>query len=148
MSIKALSCECGNFRRNLLNQHEARELYVDHSAFCLQVFLVSERALGTDNAGEHEHEHVHAHAGTHSQTPIGVMGDHMLHKKGEWMLSFRYMYMDMGGNRIGTDRVSSDFIVQNVPNRFFGMPMQPPTLRIVPTEMTMDMVMFGAMWAA
>ncbi len=111
----------------------------------LQAFLVSERALGTDNAGEHEY--VHEHAGAHSQTPIGVMGDHMLQKKGEWMLSFRYMYMDMGGNRIGTDRVSSDFIAQNIPNRFFGMPMQPPTLRIVPTEMTMDMVMFEAMWA-
>ncbi|MEL7113935.1 MAG: transporter, partial [Pseudomonadota bacterium] len=26
--------------------------------------------------------------------PIGVMADHR-HKKGEWMFSYRYMYMDM-----------------------------------------------------
>lgn len=78
--------------------------------------------------------------------PIGVMGDHM-HKAGEWMLSYRYMYMDMDGNRIDDDGVSPDYIVANVPNRFFGMMGQPPNLRIVPTEMTMDMHMFGAMYA-
>ena len=33
-----------------------------------------------------------------SHAPIGVMGEHM-HKKGEWMLSYRYMYMDMEGSR-------------------------------------------------
>jgi hypothetical protein len=78
--------------------------------------------------------------------PIGVMGEHM-HKKGEWMLSYRYQYMDMEGNRIGETEVSNDFIVQNVANRFFGAPGQPPTLRIVPTSMTMEMHMFGAMYA-
>ena len=81
-----------------------------------------------------------------SHAPIGVMGDHM-HKKGEWMLSYRYMYMDMEGSRIGDTEVSPDFIVQNVANRFFGTPGQPPTLRVVPTSMTMDMHMFGAMYA-
>ena len=30
-----------------------------------------------------------------SHAPIGVMGDHM-HKKGKFMTSYRYMYMDMG----------------------------------------------------
>jgi len=77
--------------------------------------------------------------------PIGVMGDHM-HHKGEWMLSYRYMRMDMDGNRIGTDEVSDAQILQ-VPNRFFGAPMQPPFLRVVPTRMTMDMHMLGAMYA-
>ncbi len=84
--------------------------------------------------------------------PIGIVGQHMnmgdhMHMKGEVMVSFRYMYMDMEGNRIGKDRVSPDFIVQNVPNRFFGLPGQPPTLRIVPLSMTMEMAMLGAMWA-
>ncbi len=59
------------------------------------------------------------------------------------MLSYRYMHMDMDGNRIGTRNVSPRTIVQTVPNRFAG----PPTLRIVPTNMTMDMHMFGAMYA-
>ena len=59
------------------------------------------------------------------------MGEHM-HKKGEWMLSYRYMHMDMDGSRIGTKKVSPQTIATTVPNRFFGQPMQPPTLRIVP----------------
>ena len=77
--------------------------------------------------------------------PIGVMGDHV-HKKGEWMLSYRYMHMDMDGSRIGTNNVSTSQILQ-VPNRFAAPPNQPPFLRIVPTHMTMDMHMFGAMYA-
>jgi len=67
--------------------------------------------------------------------PIGVMGDHM-HKAGEFMLSYRFMRMDMAGNRIGTDEVSPEEIVTTV-----------PTLRVVPTEMPMNMHMFGAMYA-
>ena len=78
--------------------------------------------------------------------PIGVMGDHA-HKKGEVMFSLRHMHMDMGGNQIGTDGISPEEIVTTVPNRFFGMPGQPPTLRIVPTEMRVDMTMVGAMVA-
>ncbi len=78
--------------------------------------------------------------------PIGVMADHA-HKKGEAMLSVRHMHMEMVGNQIGTDSVSPDAIVTTIPNRFFGMPGQPPTLRIVPTAMRTDMTMIGAMYA-
>ncbi len=81
-----------------------------------------------------------------SHAPIGVMGDHM-HHKGEWMISYRFMTMEMKGSRDGSSDISRDEIVTTVPNRFFGMPMQPPTLRVVPTEMTMDMHMFGLMYA-
>jgi len=77
--------------------------------------------------------------------PIGVMGDHR-HHEGELMLSYRFMQMQMEGNLIGDDEVTPDEIVTTVPNRFFGLPMQPPTLRVVPTEMTMDMHVFGAMY--
>ncbi|MHA1574245.1 MAG: transporter, partial [Alphaproteobacteria bacterium] len=78
--------------------------------------------------------------------PIGIMGDHV-HKKGEWMFSYRYMHMDMDGSRIGTRNVSPQTIVSTVPNRFAGMMDQPATLRIVPLWMTMDMHMLGAMYA-
>lgn len=77
--------------------------------------------------------------------PIGVMGDHR-HHKGELMLSVRYMRMWMEGNRIGEADVSPEAIVTSVPNRFFGRRGQPPTLRVVPTEMSMDMYMAGAMY--
>jgi len=78
--------------------------------------------------------------------PVGVMGDHV-HKEGEWMLSYRYMRMDMKGSRDGTNRLNPEEIVTGNANPFFGMPMQPPTLRIVPLEMTMEMHMAGLMYA-
>ncbi|MEM6550162.1 MAG: transporter [Pseudomonadota bacterium] len=78
--------------------------------------------------------------------PIGVMGDHM-HEAGEVMFSYRYMNMQMEGSRDGTDELSPETIVTTVANPFFGTPGQPPTLRVVPTEMTMQMHMFGMMYA-
>lgn len=74
--------------------------------------------------------------------PIGVMGDH-LHGRGEVMLSYRAMLMGMEGNRIGTDEVSPETIVSTVEN----VNAPPPTLRVVPVDMTMTMHMIGAMWA-
>jgi hypothetical protein len=60
-----------------------------------------------------------------SHAPLGVMGaDTMM--KGMWMLSYRYMRMEMDGNLIGEDSVSPEQIVTTVPNRFFGLPGQPP----------------------
>ena len=84
------------------------------------------------------------HADSHA--PIGVMGDH-LHEAREWMLSYRFLRMKMSGNRDGTDNLSQSEIATSVRNPFFGRPGQPPTLRVVPTEMTMDMHMFGGMYA-
>lgn len=74
--------------------------------------------------------------------PIGVMGDH-LHGKGEWMVSYRFMRMHMEDNRDGTDSLSPEEIVTNFANPFAG----PATLRVVPTEMTTNMHMLGAMYA-
>lgn len=72
-----------------------------------------------------------AHTG--SQAPVGVMGDH-LHKAGDWMLSYRFMRMDMEGSRDGTDRIST----QDVFDRGYMM---------APTSMTMEMHMVGLMYA-
>lgn len=63
------------------------------------------------------------------------------------MFSYRFMSMDMEGNLSGSNDISPDTIVTTVPNRFFGSPGQPPTLRVVPLDMTMDMHMFGMMYA-
>ena len=49
-------------------------------------------------------------ANSQSHAPIGVMADHM-HKSGEWMFSYRYMYMEMEGNRDGTNSISPDEII-------------------------------------
>ncbi len=85
------------------------------------------------------------HRAANAHAPIGVMGDHA-HDRGELMFSYRFMRMDMQGSRVAGSRISPTEIATTVPNRFFGTPGQPPTLRVVPTEMTMDMHMFGAMY--
>jgi hypothetical protein len=76
-----------------------------------------------------------------SHAPIGVMADHT-HEKGEWMVSYRFMRMEMDGSRDGTDSLSPEAITA-IPNRF----APPAGLRVVPTRMTMDMHMIGAMYA-
>lgn len=64
--------------------------------------------------------------------PIGVMGDHT-HEAGEWMLSYRYMFMDMEDNRDGTSRVSTEEIHED--------------FMVAPERMRMEMHMLGAMYA-
>lgn len=73
-------------------------------------------------------EHVHERPDTHA--PIGVMGDHVM-DEGEIMFSYRYMKMQMDGNRTGTDSVSTPL----------------PDFMISPLSMDMDMHMLGFMYA-
>ena len=77
-----------------------------------------------------------------SHAPIGVMGDH-LHKKGEWMVSYRYMRMDMEDNIQGDKSISPTAIATQITNP--NAP--PPTVRVVPLEMMSDMHMLGLMYA-
>ena len=105
-----------------------------HAVWCCIGTAVSFNAA----AQEHLRADDHAH--------IGVMGEHY-HEAGELMVSYRYMSMPMGENLMGSDTVSAEEIVTSVPNRFFGNPGQPPTLRIVPTQMDMQMHMVGVMYA-
>ena len=64
-----------------------------------------------------------------AKEPIGVMGAHSHHEDG-WMLSYRFMRMDMDGNRDGTDSVSAPL----------------PGFMVSPLKMTMDMHMLGGMY--
>ena len=64
--------------------------------------------------------------------PISVMGDH-LHGKGEWMFSYRYMYMHMEDLKQGSDDASFE--------NALGQTMA------TPTRMPMNMHMLGAMFA-
>jgi len=63
---------------------------------------------------------------------VNIQESH-IHKKDEWMLGYRYMYMDMQGLQAGTNRLSSDDILQNY--------------QIAPTHMSMEMHMFSLMYA-
>ena len=64
--------------------------------------------------------------------PIGVMGDHT-HNAGEFMFSYRYKFMDMNDNRIGTNKVSNQKVLED--------------FMVTPTDMTMQMHMFSLMFA-
>ena len=122
--------------------------------------LVSALLLGSCIAApafaqsNHDH-HNHAHHGHHgvaisgseghvhaSTVPAGIMGDHV-HEKGGWMLSYTVMRMEMKDNRNGTDGLSPLEISGDFANTTGS---GPATLRIVPTEMRMDMHMLGAMY--
>ena len=63
--------------------------------------------------------------------PIGVMGEHM-HHKNEFMLSYRYMYMEMDGNRSGSNRLSTAEVLDS--------------FMVAPTDMSMEMHMLGLMF--
>jgi hypothetical protein len=84
----------------------------------------------------------HSTTQANGHAPISVMGDH-LHKKGEFMFSYRFMNMQMSGNLQGNDSISNDEIVSSVIN-----PNAPPAnVRVVPQEMTTQMHMLGFMYA-
>ncbi len=110
----------------------------------------------SEHSHPHTHRHDHPHADGHhgdedpehgehthhdklprpdGHAPIGVMGDHR-HAKGEWMLSYRYSRMRMDGNLDGTNDRSIGEIVR--PGGDF---------LVTPTDMDMQMHMFGIMWA-
>jgi hypothetical protein len=107
-------------------------------------------AQSTEAAGEEMDHSMHMNMGemlrADSHAPVGVTGADLM-MKGRWMVSYSFMRMEMKDNLDGTSSISPEEIVTTVPNIFFGTPGQPPTLRVVPTEMTTDMHMLGVMYA-
>ena len=66
--------------------------------------------------------------------PIGVMGEH-LHAKEQFMASYRYQFMRMEQNFVGTGSVSD------------GSVLADPRFLVAPTDMDMEMHMVGFMYA-
>ncbi len=73
--------------------------------------------------------------------PAGIAGTNM--PTGAFMLNFRSMYMSMEGNRVGTNSISPETIVTTIPNPNGG----PPTLRVAPERMNVQMQMLMGMYA-
>lgn len=78
------------------------------------------------------HDHHHDHASYIDYSPVGVMGSHT-HETGNMMFSYRFMNMQMDGMRDGTDDMTDAEVLQD--------------FMVTPTRMTMQMHMFGAMYA-
>ncbi len=86
----------------------------------------------------------HRHAGhikniPDSHAPLGVMGDH-LHKKGEWMISYRNMSMQMDGMRDGSNELSNTEVLTS-------STANPTNYVVTPTQMNTQMHMVGGMYA-
>jgi hypothetical protein len=84
----------------------------------------------------HTHDASADHAGHATPAPIGVMGDH-LHPRGDWMVTYRYMHMDMEGSLKGGNHISNREIISPTGENFM----------VTPTAMSMDMHMLGVMYA-
>ena len=84
--------------------------------------------------------HEYSSARPDSHAPINVMGDHT-HNAGEWMVSYRYSYMEMNGLMNGDSSVPSS-AVHNDSTFSAGAGM-----RKAPTKMDMHMQMIGIMHA-
>ena len=94
-------------------------------------------AIGSNNAladGGSTEKSQHLRSDSHA--PISIMGDHM-HKKDEFMVSYRYMFMGMDGYQSGS---SSSNYTDARKNPLGGNYMT------VPEEMDMKMHMIGAMY--
>ena len=77
-----------------------------------------------------------------SHGPISIMGDHT-HKKNDFMFSYRFMSMHMNNIKQGTKKVS----VGNTMRAPNGASNGSGTYMNAPEKMSMDMHMFGAMYA-
>ena len=98
------------------------------AALCALALVCGPLSASADSFGIYSRPDAHA--------PISVMGDH-LHKRGEWMLSYRAMWMDMDGNRDGTRRLSDEAVL---------FPVGGDTFPVTPTKMDMEMHMVGVMY--
>ena len=102
--------------------------YYNETFYCNYTYLYSHFSSLSAHEGPWTSARPDGHA------PISVMGDHM-HAMGEWMVSYRYMSMEMEGLLKGSKTLAPTMMATGfMPN-------------MLPTEMTMDMHMFGTMYA-
>ncbi len=64
----------------------------------------------------------------------GLFGVYAFPEKGQFVTGINVQNHKFSGLVQGSNDVSAETAVTTVPNRFFGKPMQPPTLRVVPNE--------------
>ncbi|MCU7843883.1 MAG: hypothetical protein KZQ93_08600 [Candidatus Thiodiazotropha sp. (ex Monitilora ramsayi)] len=72
--------------------------------------------------------------------PAGLFGIYAFPEKGQGVAGVNFQHHQFEGLIQGSDSVSAETVVTTAPNRFFGDPMQPPTLRVVPQKAKADVV--------
>ena len=72
--------------------------------------------------------------------PSGLFGIYAFPERGQGVAGINYQHHEFDGLIEGNDSVSAETVVTTAPNRFFGNPMQPPTLRVVPKSAQADVI--------
>ncbi|MCU7863685.1 MAG: transporter [Candidatus Thiodiazotropha sp. (ex Lucinoma borealis)] len=72
--------------------------------------------------------------------PSGLFGIYAFPEKGQGVAGINYQHHEFDGLIQGSKSVSAETVVTSAPNRFFGNPMQPPTLRVVPESARADVI--------
>ena len=72
--------------------------------------------------------------------PSGLFGIYAFPEKGQGVAGINYQHYEFSGLIQGSDSISAESAVTSVPNRFFGNPGQPPTLRVVPKKAKADVI--------
>ena len=72
--------------------------------------------------------------------PAGLFGIYAFPEKGQGVAGINYQHHEFDGLLQGSDSVSAETVVTTAPNIFFGNPMQPPTLRVVPESAQADVI--------
>ena len=125
-------------------KQQSGESIVSPWGFIFGLLLVPLAAVS--NAEEVDHSaHEDHDMRAHSAHTGAAAHIHHQHSRGDWMLEYRYMRMNMDGLLDGTDHVGTREISGVLP----GMPpMRDPSkpYRMAPTEMTMDMHMVMVMY--
>lgn len=103
--------------------------------FELKILLIATTIVAqADHAPASATNH-HSAPRADGHAPISIMAEHT-HGKDEWMVSYRFMRMQMEGMRNGTDTLSSSEVFAAGPGYV-----------VAPEEMSMQMHMLGAMYA-
>jgi len=101
--------------------------------FCQQAGDTQQGGITQDNVASAPSCASGCCCGQGTQTPLGVMTDHV-HPKGEWMVSYTYMDMNLKGSRAGASNISDETVYK-------AYDMSPETMQM---QMSMFMVMYGA----
>ncbi len=72
--------------------------------------------------------------------PAGLFGIYAFPEKGQGVAGVNFQHHEFSGLIQGSESISAETAVATAPNRFFGDPMQPPTLRVVPEKAQADVI--------
>jgi hypothetical protein len=72
--------------------------------------------------------------------PSGLFGIYAFPEKGQGVAGINFQHYEFDGLMQGSSSISVRETIANTPNRFFGDPMQPKTLRVVPISAEADVI--------